>query len=162
VLFVSEQLDDYRTVLAWCKKQDALDPARVVVWGTSFAGGHAITLAQEPRLRLAAAIAQCPYAGGPPLVWSAGLLATIAWGLLDTLLQALGRGPVYVPTAARPGEVGLLTVPGWAEDMWALAEDRRCVGLGLCTWLSASDTRSATFRTPCACAPARPAATHTR
>jgi hypothetical protein len=86
------------------------------------AGGHAISLAAESRLKLAGAIAQCPYAGGPPLVWGTGLLLTIMYAVLDVVAQAFGRGPIYVPTCAEPGDVGVMTVPRWARDMWALAE----------------------------------------
>ncbi len=38
VVYVSEQLDDYRTVVKWCRQQPDLDPQRVILWGTSFAG----------------------------------------------------------------------------------------------------------------------------
>jgi dienelactone hydrolase len=38
ILFVTDQLEDYRTVIQYCKKQPTFDPHRVVVWGTSFAG----------------------------------------------------------------------------------------------------------------------------
>jgi acetyl esterase/lipase len=41
VLYVTEQLEDYRTALAWARAQPGVDPARVVVWGTSFAGACA-------------------------------------------------------------------------------------------------------------------------
>jgi hypothetical protein len=92
---------------------------------TMHSGGHAISLAAESRLKLAGAIAQCPYAGGPPLVWGTGLLITIMYALLDVLAQAFGRGPIYVTTCAEPGDVGVMTVPRWARDMWALAEDKQ-------------------------------------
>lgn len=38
VVYVSEQLEDYRTVIKFCRQQPEFDPQRVILWGTSFAG----------------------------------------------------------------------------------------------------------------------------
>jgi hypothetical protein len=40
VLYVSEQLEDYRTVIKWCRAQTEypFDPQQVIVWGSSFSG----------------------------------------------------------------------------------------------------------------------------
>ena len=38
IVYVSEQLDDYRTVIKYCRQQPEFDPHKVVLWGTSFAG----------------------------------------------------------------------------------------------------------------------------
>jgi hypothetical protein len=66
------------------------------------AGGHAISLAAESRLKLAGAIALCPYAGGLPLVWGTGLLLTIMYALLDVVAQAFGSGfPIDGPATER-------------------------------------------------------------
>ena len=50
VVYVSEQLEDYRTVIKFCRQQPEFDPQRVILWGTSFAGGHVAALAAEVRL----------------------------------------------------------------------------------------------------------------
>ena len=63
----SEQLEDYRTVIAWVRQREEFDSQRVILWGTSysgallvrfvcrrtqtvfeFVGGHAVSLASEP------------------------------------------------------------------------------------------------------------------
>ena len=36
----SEQLDDYRTVIAWVHQQDEFDSQRLVVWGSSYSGTY--------------------------------------------------------------------------------------------------------------------------
>ncbi|KAJ7897410.1 hypothetical protein B0H13DRAFT_2337942 [Mycena leptocephala] len=53
-VYVSEQQDDYRTVVKYARQQPQFDPQRVVVWGFSFAGGHILTLASDPALNVAA------------------------------------------------------------------------------------------------------------
>lgn len=38
-LFVTEQLEDYRSVVKWVKSgRHKLDPQRIILWGTSFSG----------------------------------------------------------------------------------------------------------------------------
>ena len=61
LLDIARQLDDYRTVVGCARVLDGVDPDRIVLWGTSYSGGHVLTLAAEDA-RLAAVIAQGPYA----------------------------------------------------------------------------------------------------
>jgi dienelactone hydrolase len=68
VLYVTEQLEDYRTALAWARAQAGVDPARVVVWGTSFAGAcvracRAMCLRADARCRRTRDLAR---GGGAP------------------------------------------------------------------------------------------------
>jgi hypothetical protein len=41
-VFVSEQLEDYRTVIKWCRQRQEFDPQRIVVWGSSFSGAYEV------------------------------------------------------------------------------------------------------------------------
>ena len=47
VVKVSEQLEDYRTVIKWCRQQEIYDPNRIIVWGTSFAGMSVLRTVME-------------------------------------------------------------------------------------------------------------------
>src|SRR3954451_13650172 len=58
------QLEDWRSAIAWARAREDLDPQRVAVWGSSFAGGHVLAIAAEDR-RLAAAVALVPFVDGP-------------------------------------------------------------------------------------------------
>lgn len=49
LLLVKEQLEDYRTVIAYARRYDSFDPKKIVLWGSSFSGGHVIKLASEAR-----------------------------------------------------------------------------------------------------------------
>lgn len=72
----------------------------------------------QPRLNLAAAIAQCPFLGiRPPAPFTLGTLKTFGYALLDALKQALGLAPLYIPAAAPPGAVGGLTAHGSVEGL---------------------------------------------
>ena len=41
-MYVSEQLDDYRTVVKYCRQQSEFDPHKIVLWGTSFSGPYSV------------------------------------------------------------------------------------------------------------------------
>ncbi|KAK7690968.1 hypothetical protein QCA50_006071 [Cerrena zonata] len=121
-VFVSEQLEDYRTVIKFCRQQSDFDPQRVILWGTSFSGGHVVALADERNLNVRLVISQCPYLGS--LVkhpFNIGALKTYGYAILDLLKQALGLSPVYIPVTAEPGQVGILTSPGTVSGMSHLA-----------------------------------------
>ncbi|KAL6298647.1 alpha/beta-hydrolase [Sparassis latifolia] len=123
-LYVSEQLEDYRTVIKYCRQRSEFDPQRVILWGTSFAGGHAVKLASEADLNILAAISQCPYLGaGLPLALNYGFIMTSVYAILDRVKQMVGLAPIYIPGCAKPGKIGGLTTPGTYEDMHKLVRD---------------------------------------
>ena len=63
LLSIKRQLADWDAAIAYVKARRDLDGTRVAVWGSSFGGGHAITVAsRHPELR--AAVAQCPFTDG--------------------------------------------------------------------------------------------------
>lgn len=50
--FPAQQIEDFRNALSFLAAHAAVDAARLGVWGTSFAGGHALHLAAfDPRVR---------------------------------------------------------------------------------------------------------------
>lgn len=104
VVSVRAQLNDWRAALAFARAELPVDTARIAAWGSSFGGGHVITLAGEDP-ELAAVVAQCPFNDGVVSVWrrllafppSAALL--IVLGALDLIGSRLGRRPLLVPMA---------------------------------------------------------------
>jgi pimeloyl-ACP methyl ester carboxylesterase len=116
LLSIPRQREDWRSAVAFARTLPEVDPNAVVVWGTSFGGGHAIvTAADDPSI--VASIAQCPFTDGlasltriPPR--AAARLTHAA--VRDLLAAATGREPVRVEVAARPGEVGLMS----ADDVY--------------------------------------------
>lgn len=57
------QTDDWRRAISFLEAQPEVDPGRIGVWGSSFAGGHAIVLGATDR-RLKAVVAQVPNISG--------------------------------------------------------------------------------------------------
>lgn len=114
LMSVSRQLQDWDAALDYVKTRDDLDGSRLAVWGSSFGGGHAITVAsRHPELR--AAVAQCPFTDGLASATALGFKGTlkvIPVVARDLLAKLFGGPPVMVPIAAPPGQPALMS----AED----------------------------------------------
>ncbi|WP_420873916.1 alpha/beta hydrolase [Paraburkholderia azotifigens] len=57
------QIADWRRAISFLESCEGVDPARIGLWGTSFAGGHAIVLGATDR-RLRCVVAQVPTLSG--------------------------------------------------------------------------------------------------
>ena len=119
LLDINRQLEDWRSAFAYARGLDQI--TRVGLFGSSFGGGHALSIAaEEPAV--AAVVAQCPMTDGlkaslmtPKL--TAAKLSKVA--LQDQLGSYLGRRPKLIPAVGRPGELALMSaddaVPGFAS-----------------------------------------------
>lgn len=113
VLSIADQLDDWRAALDFARSLPGTDPDRVVAWGTSFSGGHVITLAAGGE-KLAAIIAQVPHISGVAAVRAKGLLSGVRLlpaAVGDTVRGMLGREPRYIDSVGLPGDLAVLTNP---------------------------------------------------
>jgi fermentation-respiration switch protein FrsA (DUF1100 family) len=119
------QHEDWRAALRYARSLEGIDHTRVVAWGTSFAGGHVITIAGQGE-PLAAVIAQVPHVSGPAAVRSTGLRAALrvaAPGIRDAIASRLGREPVYVQSAGLPGHTAMMTSPDAYPGMHTLIRE---------------------------------------
>lgn len=143
LLSVRRQLQDWASALACARALPAVDPRRVVVWGTSFSGGHALVAGARDG-HVAAIICQCPMMDGlaasRAVVGYAGvaqLLRLIGHGLLD-LACAVGGGAHYVPNVGPPGSVAMMTSPDAEPGFRAMAppdfDYRVAARVGLTLW----------------------------
>jgi len=57
------QIEDWRRAISFLECQPGVDPARIGLWGTSYAGGHALVLGATDR-RLRCVVAQVPTISG--------------------------------------------------------------------------------------------------
>lgn len=58
-----QQIADWRRAISYLEAQPAVDPKRLGLWGTSYAGGHALVLGATDR-RLRAVVSQVPTISG--------------------------------------------------------------------------------------------------
>jgi dienelactone hydrolase len=130
---IRTQLEDWRIAIEHARGLPGIE--KIGLFGSSFGGGHAITLAASEAVQ--AVVAQCPMTDGV----KASLLAPkrTAAKLTKLALQDVGgarfgRAPKLVKAAGAPGEVALMsapdTLPGFAsitppDSVWVNAISAR-------------------------------------
>ena len=121
------QRADYRAAVAAARRLPGVDPDRIVLWGTSYSGGHVLPVAATDG-RIAAVISMTPATDGLAALISlaqhAGLMRIVRLvrhGLRDLGRAVSGRRPHLLPLAAEPGSLGFLTSPGALSGYEAVA-----------------------------------------
>ncbi|MEU0405320.1 alpha/beta fold hydrolase [Streptomyces sp. NPDC006197] len=114
---VRRQRQDYHAALAAARRLPGVDPDRIVLWGVSYAGGHALVVGAEDG-RVAAVVSLTPVTDGlaslANVVRHAGggrLLRLAGHGLRDAARALTGRAPHHVPVVAEPGVLAMMGVP---------------------------------------------------
>jgi uncharacterized protein len=131
IVRMGEQHADWQAAIQFARSLPDVDPTRVAIWGFSLSGGHIFPVASR-NPGLAAAIAQTPLVDGPAAAPGAmrhtthrAFLRLTGRGLLDAVGGLLGRKPLLVPLAGRPGSVAMLTSPDALDGDRALNPDNR-------------------------------------
>jgi cephalosporin-C deacetylase-like acetyl esterase len=127
VVAYRKQREDWRAAVDAARRLRGVDPERVALWGTSYSGGHVLTVAAaDPRI--AAVVSLVPATDGLAAVLqiarTAGPLAPlrlIRHGLRDALTAVRGAAPHTIPIAAEPGSVAIISTPGALAGYLALA-----------------------------------------
>jgi uncharacterized protein len=113
LLEIGRQHADWRAAVAHARSVEGIDADRIVVWGSSFSGGHVIVVAAADH-RVAAAIAQIPHTDGLAALRSAGPANTArltAAGLRDQAGALIGRDPYLIPIVGPPGSLAAMNSP---------------------------------------------------
>ncbi len=122
-----QQVDDLRDVISWAMALPQVDPARVGVWGSSYSGGHAITVGAHDR-RVRCVVAQVPTISGyQSLLRRAGpqLHAVRAAFAQDRAARYRGEPPRYRRVIDQDGEAGIYgsdDAQAFYSAAWTLAE----------------------------------------
>jgi dienelactone hydrolase len=113
LLSIKRQLADWDAAIAWVKNRRDVDGTRIAVWGSSFGGGHSITVAsRHPELR--AAVAQCPFTDGFASALALGpaaSLKTLPVVARDVASMVFRRPPAMIPLAGPPRSLALMNAP---------------------------------------------------
>ena len=113
LLSIRKQLADWDAAIAHVKSRHDVDGRRIAVWGSSFGGGHSITVASR-HPELLAAVSQCPFTDGLASAMALGPIAAAkSLPVLTRDLVAMVRGsePAMIPLAAGPSSLALMNAP---------------------------------------------------
>jgi fermentation-respiration switch protein FrsA (DUF1100 family) len=112
LLSVGRQLEDWRAVLVWARGRPEVDPRRIAIWGSSFAGGHVLRIAaKDPGV--AAVVAQVPFTNGLATTLRLPLLSVLkatVVSLADVMKGMVGAAPVTMPLVAPPGQAAAMAL----------------------------------------------------
>lgn len=105
LLDISLQLQDWEAAIDYTSSLEDVDNQRIGIFGSSFGGGHVISVAAKDK-RVKAVISQCPFTSGFYSAQTVGFLPLLKLGVLglrDMLFSAKGQ-ILPVPLAGNPGE----------------------------------------------------------
>jgi pimeloyl-ACP methyl ester carboxylesterase len=127
LLSIRRQLDDYDAAIRFARALEGVDPDRIVVWGSSYAGGHVVVVAVADG-KVAAVISQVPAMDGVATMLNAarksgvaGMAKMTARALGDVVASLRGRAPVTAAAVGAPGSVAFMTTPDSEPGMRAVA-----------------------------------------
>lgn len=102
--------------LAHLAAQPDIDPTRLVLWGTSFGGGHVVRVASR-HPELLGAITQVPMLDGMAAVKAVPFRRLIQFGIAALRDRWPTTGPHYLPVIGPPGEFSSMDRDGAEEAM---------------------------------------------
>ncbi len=120
------QRADYHAAIAAARTLPGVDPDRIVLWGTSYSGGHVVPVAVADG-RIAAILSLTPAMDGLAALLAlvrshpTALLPLIAHGLRDAVRARVGRPAHHLPIVGAPGSIAMITSVGALEGYHALA-----------------------------------------
>lgn len=116
LLDIRLQQEDWAAAIQFARGLDIVDPTMLILWGTSFAGGHVLAAAAGDGT-VSAVISQNPFTDGIASVLAIKIGTTLKVtlrALRDVIGSWFGRAPVMIPLAGKPEETALMTAP----DVW--------------------------------------------
>ncbi|WP_274570862.1 alpha/beta hydrolase [Neisseria leonii] len=114
---VKEQLGDWHHAIDFVKQDGQVNQEEILLFGTSFSGGHVIVLSSQ-RTDIRASIAQCPYTDTLATLRTVPLLTglkTIPVAIADKLGAVLGCRPLMLKLAGAPNSAAIMAVPDYGE-----------------------------------------------
>jgi dienelactone hydrolase len=125
LLSIPRQREDWRAAIAYARTLRGIDATRIALWGTSFGGGHVLSVAPDDDY-IAAVVAQVPFTSGWASAWAKGptsltKVATIA--ATDLLVGSIRRKPVRIRLAGRTRSAALMSAADVLEGYGRLADE---------------------------------------
>lgn len=119
------QLQDWEAAIAYLHTISEVNAQKMALWGTSYSGGHVISVAAR-HPELAAVSAHVPFADGMTSIKTMGLLPmckAAGAGLLDLLHCLTFQNPYCIPVVGQPGTLAVMSNPGLMEGYLGLVPE---------------------------------------
>lgn len=100
-----QRVSDANAALKHLKSFSEIDQKKIVLWGSSFGGGHVIELAAQHQ-DLLGAIAQVPMLNGMLAVRAVPFLRLLKFAFYAIADLVKIGSPIYLPVVSKPGEFG--------------------------------------------------------
>jgi uncharacterized protein len=111
---IGRQHQDIEAAIDFVRARPEIDAARVLLFGTSFGGGHALAVGAR-RSDLVGVISQCTVSDCLAVALRTPPPQILQWlpaGFIDQLRGWMGLSPRYIKLAGEPGEAALMTKLG--------------------------------------------------
>lgn len=118
-------LRDWKAAVRHVRGMSEVNADKMALWGTSFSGGHAITIASKDH-GISAVVAQIPHVDGAGSIRNIrpAVAARLAFaGLRDAVRMITFREPYYIKIVGEPHELAALNTPGCNEGYLALVPE---------------------------------------
>jgi len=129
LLSVKRQLEDWSNAVKYAKKLPEVDSQRVIIWGSSFSGGHVLKTAATVD-GVSGVMSQCPFTNGISsslALHPLSLMKVSALATLDVLTMPFRKTPVMVDLAGDAGEAALMTSHDAKEGYDALKPEGQSI-----------------------------------
>jgi pimeloyl-ACP methyl ester carboxylesterase len=106
-------------VIAWCQKQRFVNPAEIILWGSSLSGGHVMDIASRLSF-IKGVIAQAPFADGKANTGSLrSALPLLYAAIRDKFREKRNKYPYYIASIGYPGEIAAMSsADAMPDDLW--------------------------------------------
>lgn len=124
LLDIPEQLNDCRAAIQHALSQSWVDNDRLILWGSSLGGGHAISMASEFQPK--ALVAQVPHCCAREAFKTVSLTSVFTGmgsAIKDAVCSKFGAAPVYLPVVEEPSVYGVMNHPSWKQHYFKLSKD---------------------------------------
>jgi len=112
LLDIRRQHQDWKAAVRYARSRADVDAGAIVLWGSSFSGGHVAAVASRVGAR--AVISQVPHMDGIASTLALGpakVVRLMGHALRDLGRIATRRSPHYLPASGAPGDLAIMTAP---------------------------------------------------
>ncbi|GAB02911.1 MULTISPECIES: alpha/beta hydrolase [Acinetobacter] len=125
LLDIDRQLADWKAAIHYARNLPNIDADKIILWGSSFSGGHVLATAAQDA-NILAVISQCPFTDGlsSSLAMNPIMSAKLtALAIRDRVGAAFGNEPVMVALAGHSNQTALMTAPDAYTGILSLTKE---------------------------------------